>query len=70
MLRLDIEAGENRNQMKDLPETYELTDLQVVANDGTIVGHGDRVTVEGTVWIHYEGGGCGIQADRIFAETE
>lgn len=65
-VRLDMPLGKDKNHVYELPETYKQSDLKVVADDGTILGVGDRVKVKATGYYR-SGDYCSIDVVSVQA---
>lgn len=67
-LTADVLEGNGRNQMAQLPDSYTDADLQIKADDGTVIGVGQRVRITGEMLIGE--GVCLMSVDKIEAVTE
>jgi hypothetical protein len=47
-----ITVGTGANQMRELPDDFKPEDIQVSAQDGTVLSAGDRMQLSGTITVN------------------
>ncbi|MCP5097753.1 MAG: hypothetical protein GY943_19575, partial [Chloroflexi bacterium] len=61
--RARFKIGDGVNQMRDVPDDYQLDDLMVETMDGTMIGQGDPAMVHGVLTLYSEG--CAIEVATV-----